>query len=196
MTEELETLKLVIDKLEEGNFSYYLTGSMAMSFYSVPRMTRDSDIIIQLLGKDVDKFVKLFVEEFFTDENMIKDSLKSGMMFNIFHKKNFFKIDFILKTGEEYEEVKFERSNRLRINGFDVNVISIEDLIISKLYRAKERFNKMLSMCQTVREIILSQMPAGLSEPERRKRLFEIYYRQDFSDEEFEKLLKKFFPNI
>jgi len=60
----------------------------------------------------------------------------------------------------------------------------------------QERFNKMLSMCQTVREIILSQMPAGLSEPERRKRLFEIYYRQDFSDEEFEKLLKKFFPNI
>ena len=143
MTEELETLKLVIDKLEEGNFSYYLTGSMAMSFYSVPRMTRDSDIIIQLLGKDVDKFVKLFVEEFFTDENMIKDSLKSGMMFNIFHKKNFFKIDFILKTGEEYEEVKFERSNRLRINGFDVNVISIEDLIISKLFWAKDTKSEM-----------------------------------------------------
>jgi len=135
MTEELETLKLVIDKLEEGNFSYYLTGSMAMSFYSVPRMTRDSDIIIQLLRKDV--------EEFFTDENMIKDSLKSGMMFNIFHKKNFFKIDFILKTGEEYEEVKFERSNRLRINGFKVNVISIEDLIISKLYWAKDSESEM-----------------------------------------------------
>lgn len=38
MTEEPETLKLVIDKLEEGNFSYYLTGYMATSFYSVPRM--------------------------------------------------------------------------------------------------------------------------------------------------------------
>ena len=92
MTEELETLKLVIDKLDEGKFSYYLTGSMAMSFYSVPRMTRDSDIIIQLTGKDVDKFVKLFREEFFVDENMINDSLMSDMMFNIFHKKNFSKL--------------------------------------------------------------------------------------------------------
>ena len=60
----------------------------------------------------------------------------------------------------------------------------------------EEKFNKMLSMCQTVREIIISQFPEGLSEIEKRKRLFEIYYRQDFSEEEFEKLLKKFFPKI
>lgn len=59
----------------------------------------------------------------------------------------------------------------------------------------EDRFNKMLSMCQTVREIIISQLPEGLSETEKRKRLFEIYYRQDFSEEAFEKLLKKFFPN-
>jgi len=143
MTEELETLKLVIDKLDEGKFSYYLTGSMAMSFYSVPRMTRNSDIIIQLTGKDVDKFVKLFREEFFVDENMINDSLMSDMMFNIFHKKNFFKIDFILKPQEEYEDVKFERRKRLKINGLEVNVISVEDLIISKLYRAKDSQSEM-----------------------------------------------------
>ncbi len=58
----------------------------------------------------------------------------------------------------------------------------------------EERFNKMLSMCQTVREIIISQLPQGLPEQERRKRLFEIYYRQDFSEEEFDKLMNKFFP--
>lgn len=51
-------------------------------------------------------------------------------------------------------------------------------------------------MCQTIREIIMSQLPEGLSEIEKRKRLFEIYYRQDFPDEEFEKMLKKFFPKV
>ncbi|HMS35290.1 MAG TPA: hypothetical protein PKC91_14500 [Ignavibacteria bacterium] len=59
-----------------------------------------------------------------------------------------------------------------------------------------ERFNKMLSMCQTVREIILSQLTEGLQETEKRKRLFEIYYRQDFTEEAFEKLLQKFFPSL
>lgn len=60
----------------------------------------------------------------------------------------------------------------------------------------EERFKKMLSMCQTVREIIISQFPQGLSETEKRKRLFEIYYRQDFTEEKFEKLLKKIFPSF
>ena len=51
----------------------------------------------------------------------------------------------------------------------------------------EEKFRKMLSMCRTVREIIVSQLPSELSEDERRKRLFEIYYSQDFSEEDFEK---------
>ena len=51
----------------------------------------------------------------------------------------------------------------------------------------EEKFRKMLSMCRTVREIIISQLPSELSEDERRKRLFEIYYSQDFSKEDFEK---------
>jgi hypothetical protein len=51
----------------------------------------------------------------------------------------------------------------------------------------EEKFRKMLSMCRTVREIIISQLPSELSENERRKRLFEIYYSQDFSKEDFEK---------
>ena len=59
----------------------------------------------------------------------------------------------------------------------------------------KERFNKMLSMCQTVREIILSQMPEGLSELEKKKKLFEIYYRQDFTEDAFNKILNNLFPD-
>ena len=51
----------------------------------------------------------------------------------------------------------------------------------------EEKFRKMLSMCRTVREIIVSQLPSELSEDERRKRLFEIYYSQDFSKEDFVK---------
>ncbi len=57
----------------------------------------------------------------------------------------------------------------------------------------EERFGKMLSLCRTVREIIISQLPAGLTETEKRKRLFEIYYSQDFTKEDFEKLKAKIF---
>lgn len=58
----------------------------------------------------------------------------------------------------------------------------------------EEKFRKMLSMCRTVREIIISQLPPELSEDERRKKLFEIYYSQDFSKDDFEKWKKILFP--
>ncbi len=57
----------------------------------------------------------------------------------------------------------------------------------------EERFGKMLSMCQTVREIIKSQLPAGLTEFEKSKRMFEIYYRRDFTETQFKKILERIF---
>ncbi|MBL8007161.1 MAG: nucleotidyltransferase [Ignavibacteria bacterium] len=138
MTEELESLKRIVKKLEEGGFEYMLTGSMAMSFYSIPRMTRDSDIVIALNDKDTEKFVKFLSEDFFINEFMVKESLEKNIRFNVFDKKTLFKIDFIIKLNAEYENLKFERRNRLKIEGFEINVISIEDLIISKLMWSKE----------------------------------------------------------
>jgi len=57
----------------------------------------------------------------------------------------------------------------------------------------EERFNKMLSICQTAREIVLSQLPEGMPDIEKRKELFKIYYEQDFSKEQFELILTELF---
>lgn len=156
MTEELESLERVIKKLDEGGFEYFLTGSMAMGFYSVPRMTRDSDIIIQLSGKDIEKFVNLLSENFYIDEIMVRESFDKNIMFNIFDRKTFFKIDFILKTNDEYERIKFNRRRKLKINGIEVCVISIEDLIISKLYWAKDSFSEL--QLKDIKELMKSKI--------------------------------------
>lgn len=44
MTEELESLRRVVLKLEEGGFEYMLTGSIAVTFYIFTRLIRDNDI--------------------------------------------------------------------------------------------------------------------------------------------------------
>lgn len=143
MTEELESLKKVTGKLNTGKFDYFLTGSMAMSFYSVPRMTRDADIVIQLYEKDTEKFLDLFLEDYYIDKDGLKDSVKNKMIFNIFDKKSFFKIDFILKNNNEFEEMTFQRKKKIKINSLEVHVISIEDLIISKLNWAKDSHSEL-----------------------------------------------------
>lgn len=59
----------------------------------------------------------------------------------------------------------------------------------------EERFEKMMSMCQTVRELISSQLPPEISYREKRIKLFEIYYKQDFCREKFDKWFKIIFGN-
>jgi len=143
MTEEIESLKRVVELLNKGKYEYVLTGSMALSFYAVPRMTRDADILIKLFIKDADGFFKIFSGEYYIDKNMLDDSLKSRMLFNMLDKKTFFKIDLIFKTRDEFEDMVFQRKIKMQINSLEVYVISIEDLMIAKLNWAKDSFSEM-----------------------------------------------------
>lgn len=53
MSFEIDVLLLACKKLEQANVAYMLTGSFAANFYAVPRMTRDADIVIQILKSDI-----------------------------------------------------------------------------------------------------------------------------------------------
>jgi hypothetical protein len=44
----LELLKRVCKALDENKFPYMISGSIAMNIYSVPRMTMDIDIVVEL----------------------------------------------------------------------------------------------------------------------------------------------------
>src|SRR5258708_36986651 len=44
MSAELEVLQDALARLERGGVAYMLTGSLALSYYAEPRMTRDIDV--------------------------------------------------------------------------------------------------------------------------------------------------------
>ena len=50
MTAELEVLGIVAERLESAGIAYMVTGSIAMNYYAVPRMTRDIDLVVELRG--------------------------------------------------------------------------------------------------------------------------------------------------
>ncbi len=58
-------LKTVSEALEARNIPYMLSGSLAMSTYAVPRMTRDIDIVVNLQLRDVERFSEIFGEGFY-----------------------------------------------------------------------------------------------------------------------------------
>jgi hypothetical protein len=131
MLDELSILKKVIKKLNKNKIPYMITGSVAMSYYSQPRMTRDIDIVVEI--SDIEKFYNLFRVDYYIDIEMIEKSISNESMFNIIHSTEIIKIDFIIRKNSEYRKMEFERKKQVKFGKDYIYIVSIEDLIISKL---------------------------------------------------------------
>ena len=67
MSEELEVLTEVAGRLEKTGIPYMITGSIAANFYTVPRMTRDIDIVVELLEQNIGRFIPLFENDYYLE---------------------------------------------------------------------------------------------------------------------------------
>jgi hypothetical protein len=129
----IELLHSIVQSLETKEIPYMLTGSLALNVYSVPRMTLDIDIVIELEENNLKDFVSIFSKGFYTDINTIATETKKRGMFNVIDHKTGFKIDFLIRKNTEYRKLEFSRRIRKGIAGFDAWIVSPEDLIISKI---------------------------------------------------------------
>lgn len=138
MDEQLEFVKLIASRLDSANVPYMLTGSIAMAVYSIPRMTRDIDLIIELSPADVDTIIGLFSRDCYIDENTVKQAVNTQGIFNIIHNTWVVKADFIVRKNEVYRREEFARRRTVDIEGITISVVAAEDLILSKLVRGKQ----------------------------------------------------------
>jgi hypothetical protein len=140
---ELDILKLVARRLNDAEIDYMLSGSVALTFYGRPRMTRDIDIVVMVPLSAVDRFVELFEQDFYIDRDMVTDAIRNQSMFNIIHLETVIKVDFIIRKNQEYRILEFNKRKKMKLEDQEISVVSLEDLIISKLYWAKDSFSEM-----------------------------------------------------
>jgi hypothetical protein len=126
-------LHRVTEGLERFKIPYMLSGSVAMSVYTLPRMTMDIDIVIELSQSDVDAFLSIFEHNFYVDPISVTDEIKRNGMFNVIDHKSGFKVDFIIRKENEYRKLEFNRKMKKSIGNKKVWVVSLEDLVISKI---------------------------------------------------------------
>ena len=154
MNEQLNILKLVTERLEQKQISYMISGSMAMNYYAQPRMTRDIDIVIELMFKDVKPLIASFIEDFYIDEDMVYLAIQNQSLFNIIHNEFLVKIDFIIRKNVSYRQQEFLRRQQVKIDNFTIWIVSVEDLLLSKLIWAKDSQSEM--QFNDVRNLIIS----------------------------------------
>jgi predicted nucleotidyltransferase len=154
LNDQLEILSNVAQKLENAGIAYMVSGSVAMSYYAQPRMTRDIDIVIELSLQDVEAFVALFQDGFYVDVEMIQDAIRQQRMFNLIHNEYAAKIDFVIRKETPYRRKEFSRRRRVILAGMEVWLVEVEDLILSKLAWAKDSHSEF--QLKDVRNLIIS----------------------------------------
>ncbi len=143
MSEELEVLKIVAERLDAAGISYMVTGSLAVNYYAVPRMTRDIDIVVELAERDVDRIVGIFREDFYIDQEMVLRAVREKEIFNIIHSAFVIKVDFVVRKDSDYRREEFSRRRRVSVGGQGFWITAPEDLILSKLDWAKATHSEM-----------------------------------------------------
>lgn len=132
--EQLEVLRNFTEGLEKLGIQYMLTGSMALSNYSIPRSTLDIDIVVAMSSAVLPSFFEEFGNEYYIPFGSAKNAVSRSSMFNVINNKSLVKVDCILLKADDFERSAFSRRQRVNYGGgFDVWLISKEDLIVSKL---------------------------------------------------------------
>ena len=152
MSEQLEVLKLVAERLEQASIAYMISGSIALSYYAEPRLTRDIDIIVELRSDDAERLADLFATDFYIDTEAVRDAIARHGMFNVIHYESIMKVDFIVRKDTPYRQQEFLRRCAIDVEGMRLWIVTAEDLVLSKLVWAAESRSEM--QLQDVRNLM------------------------------------------
>ena len=137
-TPELMALREICARLEGAGIAYMLTGSLAMSYYARPRMTRDIDLVIALDAAQAQLLTAALGPDYHADTAAIAAAFSEARPWNVIHLPTVVKIDLIPRKDAEYRHAEFERRRRVEIAGVSLWIVCIEDLILSKLEWSRE----------------------------------------------------------
>ena len=124
--------------MTEAEVPYMLTGSYASSMHSIPRATRDVDIIIFPNREQLARFISLLPSaSYHVDASDALNALRYRTQFNVIDYSTGWKVDFIIPPFDEFNIEEFERRQNIEFEGMSLSVVSPEDIVIAKLRWAK-----------------------------------------------------------
>jgi hypothetical protein len=123
----------MVRQMEELGLAYAIGGSMAAAAYSVPRFTRDVDIVVDLPLDRVSEFLARFPRpDFYVDESAVRQAVRDRAQFNIIHNESGVKADIYI-PADPLQENQIKRARRLVIESGEANYSPPEELIVMKL---------------------------------------------------------------
>lgn len=133
MQSQHQILEHITQCLERAGIAYMLSGSVALSYYAQPRMTRDIDLVIEIQSSDLSRLACQLDDVYYFDEDAAHAAITQEGMFNLLHQESMIKIDCIVRKHHAYRQKEFSRRRRVAFNHTVIWMVSAEDLLLSKL---------------------------------------------------------------
>lgn len=83
--EIVQALNPVAEILEKLGVEYHLGGSVASSLHGTARPTQDIDLVANLQPSHVKQFVAFLKQDYYVDEDMMRDAIRYRISFNIIY---------------------------------------------------------------------------------------------------------------
>jgi len=129
----IDFLRRLIQFFDQYNIAYMLSGSVAMSIYTIPRNTKDFDFVVHLKAGDASVLAEYFKDGYYCNEDSVNEAIRDKSMFNIIDFQSGYKADFIVLKNETYRQEEFQRRKQVDFMNMKLFLVSAEDLLISKI---------------------------------------------------------------
>lgn len=129
----------VVQALDDIGAPYMIVGAFGGSAFGISRTTYDIDILVDLREHDFDALSRKFpLPRYYADPEMMRDSVRMGIMFNLIDTGEGVKADLVPLRREPDYETAFERRVRREFvtpsgESFEAWVAQPTDIIVGKL---------------------------------------------------------------
>jgi predicted nucleotidyltransferase len=145
----LETLKKVAGILRDADVPFLLGGGLAVWARGGPESDHDLDLMLR--EPDAAR-----AQEILAQAGLRTERPPEGWLYKAFDDGVM--VDLIFRpTGQPIEEEVFDRAEELNVNAVPMQVMSLEDVLVTKLSALREHeldYDSVVEMARTVREQI------------------------------------------
>ncbi|MBI5325187.1 MAG: hypothetical protein HZB41_07955 [Ignavibacteriae bacterium] len=156
----------ILEEFYKKDIKYLIVGGLAVNLHGVPRVTQDIDIIIATNRNNILKIIEILTSfsyiprlpvnpQELAEPDVVKEWIEKRNMkaFSFYHvRENFKVIDIVISHNLNFENA-FENKIVKKVNGFEIYISSIENLIKLKEYSGRDQDLSDVEMLKKVIQI-------------------------------------------
>ena len=131
----VRTLTPVVEAMEQLAIPYHIGGSVASSLYGEFRPTQDVDLVADLQLAHVRSFFKLLDQDYYIDEDAVRDAIRRRSSFSLISNETFMKVDVFIPKSRAFDRdaVRGVKRQPLVKGGREFVLASPENMVVNKL---------------------------------------------------------------